>query len=149
MDYAAILEHLAPCGLDCSRCVYFGKGDVKTNAAELRRALADYEKVVPAHAKSIAPVLGDYDRFKAVLEHFAGGECVGCRNGAPCFEFCAARTCHKEKGVDFCFQCAEFPCDKNHYPGSLDRRWREFGARMKKVGVERFYEESLSRPRYV
>jgi len=148
MDYSTILEHLAPCGIDCSRCVYFGAGEVKAHSAALLRALADYEKVVPAHAKAIAPVLGDYDRFKAVLTHFAAGECAGCRNGAPCFEFCAARTCFKEKGVDFCFQCAEFPCDKNHYPGSLDRRWREFGARMQEVGVERFYEESLGKPRY-
>lgn len=148
MDYPAILEHLAPCGLDCSRCVYYVKSDVKTHAAELKQALTDYEKVVPAHAKAIAPVLSGYDTFKAILDHFAAGECITCRNGAPCFEFCAARTCHKEKGVDFCFQCAEFPCDKNHYPGSLDRRWREFGARMKEVGVEQFYEESLFRPRY-
>lgn len=148
MEHEEIVQRLAPCGLDCSRCVYFGNGDVRTHAAELRRALADYEKVVPAHAKSIAPVLGDYDKFRAILDLFAGGECVGCRNGGPCFEFCAARTCFQEKGVDFCFQCDEFPCDRNHYPGSLDRRWRAFGARMKEVGVEQFYEESLRKPRY-
>jgi len=148
MDYAGVVERLAPCGLDCSRCVYYGKSDVKTKAAELKQALTDYEKVVPAPAKAVAPVLADYDTFKAILSHFAAGECVTCRQGAPCFEFCAARTCHKEKGVDFCFQCAEFPCDKNHYPGSLDRRWREFGARMKEVGAERFYDEYRQRPRY-
>jgi hypothetical protein len=59
------------------------------------------------------------DKFKTILDHFAAGQCITCRKGAPCFEFCAARTCHKEKGVDFCFQCAEFPCDRTATPASL------------------------------
>lgn len=148
MDYAAILERLAPCGLDCSRCLYFGRGNTKAHAEGLRRELEGFEKVAPMLAQGTAPVLQDYPTFKAILDHLAGGECIGCRDGAVCFECCVALSCCREKGVDFCFQCAEFPCDKNHYPGSLDRRWREFGGRMKDVGVERFYEESLSRPRY-
>jgi hypothetical protein len=148
MDYAAILEHLAPCALDCSRCLYFGKGNTKACAEGLRHELEGFEKVAPMLAQGAAPVLQDYPTFKAILDHLAGGECIGCRDGAVCFESCVALSCCKEKGIDFCFQCDEFPCEKNHYPESLDRRWRAWGARIKEVGVERFYEESLSRPRY-
>jgi hypothetical protein len=148
MDYSTCVEHLAPCALDCSRCLNFGKGNTKAYAQALRHELEGFEKVAPMLAQGEAPVLQDYPTFKVILEHLAEGECVGCRDGAVCFESCVALSCCKEKGIDFCFQCAEFPCDKNHFPGSLDRRWREFGARMKEVGVEQFYEESLSRPRY-
>jgi hypothetical protein len=148
VDYATAVERLAPCGLDCARCLYFGEGKTQTYAEGLRRDLEGFEKVAPMLARRTAPVLQDYDKFSAILDLLAGGECVGCRKGAPCFESCVARTCFREKGVDFCFQCAEFPCDRNHYPESLDRRWRAYGARMREVGVERFYEESLRKPRY-
>ena len=62
--------------------------------------------------------------------------------------FCAARTCFAEKGVDFCFQCDEYPCSRNSYPDLLARKWRANNERMKEVGVEAFYEESLQHPRY-
>ncbi len=148
MDYATILLRLAPCGLDCSRCLYFGTGNTKRFAAGLRQELEGFEKVAPMLARGAAPVLAGYDTFKSILDHLAGGECIGCRDGAVCFESCIARSCCKEKSVDFCFQCTEFPCEKNHYPESMERRWRTFGARMREVGVERFCEESLRRPRY-
>ena len=148
MDYATVVQHLAPCGLDCSRCLYFGVGKTKAYAAGLRREMEGFEKVAPMLAQGEAPVLKQYHAFNSILDHLAAGNCVGCRDGAVCFESCVARSCCGERGVDFCFQCSEFPCDRNRYPESLDRRWRAFGARMREVGVERFYEESLSRPRY-
>jgi len=148
MDYATIIERLAPCGLDCSRCLYFGTGKTKKYAAGLRQELQGFEKVAPMLAQRTAPALKDYDRFRSILDLLAGGECAGCRNGAACFEQCVALSCCREKGIDLCFQCMEFPCEKNHYPESLDRRWRAYGARMREVGVERFYRESLKRPRY-
>lgn len=67
--------------------------------------------------------------------------------GSP-LPFCAARICYQEKGVDYCFQCDEYPCRRNGYPENLDRRWPEKIDRMREVGVEQFYRESLETPRY-
>ena len=94
------------------------------------------------------PALGGYDRFKAVLDFFTEANCMGCRAGGAGMPSCAARNCFKEQGVDFCFQCDEYPCARNDYPENLERRWRAANDRMVEVGAEQFYQESLSKPRY-
>jgi len=39
--------------------------------------------------------------------------CDGCRgNGRLADKECKARPCAREKGVEFCAYCDEFPCDK-------------------------------------
>ncbi len=62
--------------------------------------------------------------------------------------FCAARTCLREKSVDFCFECDEFPCGSNSYAELLEKKGRDNNGRMKEIGVGAFYEESLQRPCY-
>jgi hypothetical protein len=148
MEYEDIVDRLAPCGLDCSRCIYYDGGIIKRSALELREALTGFDNVAPMVAKTMAPVLRHYGHFREVLDLFAGATCEGCRAGGPTLPFCAARVCFREKEVDFCFQCDEYPCGRNTYPPNLAARWRRYNDRMREVGVERFYEESLQRPRY-
>jgi hypothetical protein len=73
---------------------------------------------------------------------------MGCRQGNAQTPFCAAKDCFREKGVDFCFQCDEYPCHRNHFPPNLEQRWRAYNDRMREVGAERFYEEQRAKPRY-
>ncbi len=94
------------------------------------------------------PALAAYSEFGQILGLLAGASCAGCREGGSSLPFCAARTCFKEHGVDFCFQCPEYPCERNDYPANLVQRWRACNDRMREIGAERYYEESLSRPRY-
>ncbi len=94
------------------------------------------------------PVLDEYAHFSQTLELFSGASCVGCRNGGSTLPFCAARTCYREQGVDFCAQCAEYPCERNSYPQNMVERWRSHNDRIREVGVAQFYRESLERPRY-
>lgn len=145
--YQEIVERLAPCGIDCERCVMCSQGRVRRLAADLAEALRGFENMAPRVADRI-PGLLEYDRFADILEFFAGASCAGCRAGGAALPFCAARTCFREKGVDFCFQCDEYPCGRNSFPENLHARWREHNDRMREVGVERFYRESLERPRY-
>lgn len=145
--YADVVRHLAPCGLDCTRCVAFANGAVRRQATELAAALEGYEKVATRMA-GFVPALAHYPEFKAVLEFLTTGSCTGCRSGGSTVPFCAARTCFRDKGVDFCFQCDEFPCRRNHYPDSLRERWFAFGRRMQEIGPEAFYEEQRAKPRY-
>jgi hypothetical protein len=56
--------------------------------------------------------------------------------------------CYKDKGIDFCFQCDEFPCDKTNFDPDLKRRWIQMGSRMKEIGVEAYYAETKDAPRY-
>ena len=56
--------------------------------------------------------------------------------------------CYQEKGVDFCFQCDEFPFEKTNFDPDLKRRWIEINDRMRKLGVEAYYAETRDQCRY-
>ncbi|NLI12559.1 MAG: DUF3795 domain-containing protein [Peptococcaceae bacterium] len=64
-----------------------------------------------------------------------------------CPIICEAKTCYREKGIDFCFQCGEYPCEKQ-FSGRLRERWKEKNDRMKEIGVVEFYYEQKNLPRY-
>ncbi len=90
MDYQRMTS---PCGLDCFNCpLYLANED-----SNLRAALS--EKLgIPAEK----------------------ARCAGCRNAEgtisflgdtrPCNVFC----CAARKGITFCYECADFPCDHLH-----------------------------------
>lgn len=145
-QYADIVERLAPCGLDCERCVMYADGRVQRLAVALAKALEGFEHMAPRVADRF-PVLAEYDHFFETLELFGGASCAGCRKGGSTLPFCAARICFREQGVDFCAQCAEYPCERNAYPQNMVERWRSHNDRIRTVGVEQFYRESLERPR--
>ncbi len=147
LTYEDILGRLAPCGLDCHRCVMCSDGVVKRSADELRAALEGFESMA-ARMAAHAPALGGYQEFSDVLALLAEAGCTGCRGGGSTLPFCAARTCFRKHGVDYCFQCSEYPCGRNEYPENLAAQWRATNDRMREVGVEQYYRESLLAPRY-
>lgn len=142
-----IIKRLAPCGIDCGRCVYYGEGDIKKLSVELLDKLGSYDKVAEKVA-DFNPLFKEYPAFKGILEFFSQGSCLGCREGQCVFPSCEAKNCHKEKAVDFCFQCNEYPCNRNGYDDRLKKKWLDNNDRMKAVGVEQFYKEQLAKPRY-
>ena len=145
--YQETLGRLAPCGIDCHRCVMCADGVVQRAAADLSEAVRGFEGMAARMADRV-PALAAYDRFKDVLDLFAEAGCTGCRAGGSTLTFCAARSCFKEQGVDYCFQCVLYPCDRNDYPEMFAARWRAANDRMREVGVEQFYVESLQKSRY-
>ncbi len=83
----------APCGLDCFNCtVYLANTNEK-----LRAAVAEYLNVPIEQAV-----------------------CKGCRGekGAPAAEGftgkCDVYNCTEKKGISFCCDCSDFPCDHLH-----------------------------------
>ncbi|MBN1320343.1 MAG: DUF3795 domain-containing protein [Thermoleophilia bacterium] len=147
LTYQEVVERLAPCGIDCERCAMYAHGRIRNHAVGLTDALTGFENMA-ARVVDRFPALREYDRFTEILALFAGAGCTGCRAGGAQLPFCAARTCFRDKEVDFCFQCEEYPCERNAFPENLASRWREYNDRMREIGVEGFYEESLERPRY-
>jgi len=143
-----VTENLAPCGLDCGRCVRFQEGAVAKAARSLVAGLEGYAKMA-AKMANMVPVLAGYPQFEAVLALMAAADCTGCRNGsANCLPLCAAKTCFREKRVDFCADCGEFPCERNRYPEPLKQRWIENNRRIREIGAGAYYQEQLQKPRY-
>jgi hypothetical protein len=56
--------------------------------------------------------------------YYLGKECQGCgtvdREGCQLFD-----CCRKEKGLRFCTECADFPCERLRKSVGLDVRWLE------------------------
>ena len=148
MKYEDMLERLAPCGLNCGKCVAYAKGEIRFHSEKLKDLLGSFDGYAERF-KRFRPVFEHYPAFKALLEHFTKAECRGCRAGDCTYPNCGVAACYKDKGVDFCFQCDEFPCAKTNFDENLKARWIAMNIRMKEVGVERYFEESKDAPRYV
>jgi hypothetical protein len=147
-DYEEILRDLAPCGLSCRKCFANTTGDIATLSTQLQEKLGDFG-IYAERFSGFLPVFEDYPAFEGLLSYLAEGHCDGCRQGTCLYPNCGVSTCYGEKGVDFCFQCDEFPCDKTNFDPHLERRWRLMNERMREIGVEAYYEETKDQPRYV
>jgi len=147
MNYNEILHILAPCGLNCRKCMANAEGDIRHHSIRLRELLGSFDSYAQRFSR-FWPVFENYRQFKAMLEHFTAGECRGCRHGDCKYPDCGVAKCYRDKGVDFCFQCDEFPCDKTNFDENLKARWLAMNSRMKKIGVETYFEEIKNIPRY-
>ena len=147
MDYSKVVKKIAPCGIDCSRCADYQDGEIKELSIKLLELLKGYERVAKVKSK-INPAFEKYDKFKEVLEIFADASCGSCRSdNDKCPIDCHAKTCHKDKKVDFCFQCNEFPCSEQK-DERIRERWMGKNNRMKEIGVIEYYIEQSKAPRY-
>ncbi|HPI92136.1 MAG TPA: DUF3795 domain-containing protein [Deltaproteobacteria bacterium] len=147
MDYEAIKAVLAPCGLNCGKCMANRDGEIRACANRLRELLGSFDRYAERFS-SFMPVFGGYPQFRELLEHLGGGDCAGCRNGVCRYPGCIVPACVKDRGVDFCFQCGEFPCDRVSFDPDLRNRWQAMNARMKEIGIEGYFEETRDLPRY-
>jgi hypothetical protein len=148
MEYTEILDFLAPCGLSCRKCFAYTKGDISFHSKKLQKLLGNFD-VYAERFSAFLPEFKDYPSFKKMLAYFAAPDCIGCRQGTCKYPNCGVVDCYKEKGVDFCFQCDDFPCDKTNFDPHLEKRWLQMNTRMKEIGVEVYYEETKDLCRYL
>jgi hypothetical protein len=147
MNKKEVLKVLAPCGLNCGKCQAYSDGDIKKHAMELRRLLGAFDAYA-GRFSNFLPVFKNYPAFKELLGHFSDANCKGCRQGDCKYPNCGVAACYKQKGVDFCFQCNDFPCENTRFDPNLKQRWTAINEHMKEVGVEVYYEETKDIPRY-
>jgi hypothetical protein len=90
MDY----KHMtAPCGLDCFNCPGYLAGENE----ELRKKVSENMNIPLEKAM-----------------------CLGCRGEKGMISFlgwtepCNVYKCIEKKGIDFCYECSDFPCDHLH-----------------------------------
>lgn len=150
MNYGEILNKTGPCGISCEKCFAFNEGEIKYHSGELKKFLGNFDIYASRFVDLLdEPVFGKYPEFKELLSYFTSVECKGCRKeSCKLFKTCNVRECHKQKGVDFCFQCEEFPCDNTGFDEHLYNRIVSINKRMKEIGIENYYDEIKDKPRY-
>lgn len=114
---------IAPCGIDCFNCEVYEKNITE----ETRLKFATVAKIQPEQVS-----------------------CKGCREQGGCrlhWGKCDTLDCVKSHGVEFCFQCNDFPCkmlcpsaeSAPRYPHNLKLYNL---CRMKLLGVEKWTSEA-------
>ena len=143
-----IRARVAPCGLSCGKCVAYGDSSLHRAARDLADGLGDNFGGYAARFAAMNPAFKDYEGFRRLLDFLAAGTCSGCREQGCLFQACKVPGCVKEHEVDYCFECAEFPCDRHGMPGPLAHLWRANNEKMAEIGLEAWFEGCRKRPRY-
>ncbi len=148
--YEFIKQRLSPCGLHCGKCFAFEDGEIRALGKQLEDALGNFGVYAERFVDMLGePVFSKYPDFKLFLSYLTEAKCKGCRNEkCKLFTSCGVRACSEEKGVDFCFQCENFPCDHTGFDEHLFKRYTAINVRMKENGVARYYEEVKDASRY-
>ena len=93
------------CGLYCEHCA------VKSKVEPAAKVL--YGEMRSAGFEGIMSFIPGGEGFWSFLKGMADdGICVSCRDGNGGNPGCAMRICAKEKGVEMCAFCEDYPCDK-------------------------------------
>ncbi len=93
MNREELTNLTAVCGIDCFNCEYFHSN------------IDAFFETMPAERKAVIAARG------LTIENL---RCRGCRNGG-CTVIggrCDTLECAREKKVDFCHECGQFPCGR-------------------------------------
>ena len=148
-ETAEAMKRIAPCGLHCGKCFAFTEGTIHQEAGKLQRDLGDFGPYAKRFTTALDPVFEKYPEFATFLDYLANAECRGCRaEKCKFYKGCKVRACVEEKGIDFCFQCDEFPCDHTGLDDNLYQRSVAINRRIAEIGVVAYYREVKDTPRY-
>ena len=148
VEYKEVLDILAPCGLNCRQCFANSGGEIRLLSSKLRDLLGLFHRNAEKFS-SFLPIFRNYPAFAEILRYLGQGNCDGCRKGTcGILPNCGVYECYHRKGVDFCFQCEEFPCDKTNFGPELKAKWIQINNRMKQIGAVLYLEETKDLPRY-
>lgn len=100
------IDQVGYCGLTCSYCP-IGNGEIAKAAEKLTKFIKDYEM-----ENCIEDLTKEFNisEFKKGLEWFSHFTCPRCKGGGGIAD-CEVRNCAKEKNVEICSFCNEFPCE--------------------------------------
>ena len=110
----------APCGLYCGACA-IRRGDFRRASMRLLNLI----RVYPGVGRRVSAV---DPQLEGALEWLAEevGPCGGCMVAAERLQRCQIRRCClDERGLRFCHECGEFPCERlqrveGHYGFCID-----------------------------
>ena len=91
------------CGLFCENCA------VKAKIGPASKVL--YDEMKKAGFEEIIDFIPGGNGFWPFLKNIAeNGVCISCRDGGG-NPACAVRICAREKNIDMCAFCEEYPCE--------------------------------------
>jgi hypothetical protein len=141
-------EYISCCGrYYCLLCDYFRGGKVQM----ARNLLYYVERSGSLRLIAESQNVCDYDEFVKGLKWLASQDepCRGCRFGGgwSWWPDCPVRDCVIQKGLDFCYQCSDFPCEKLKQEPLLANKKAivEANNQLKSVGVERYAKQLIER----
>ena len=145
-----IRSRIAPCSLHCGKCFAFKGGDVAEMSRKLKEALGNFAPYAHRFVELLdQPEFKHYPAFEKMLDLFSRPTCRGCRvESCNLFKDCKVRDCAKERHVDFCYQCAEFPCGSTGFDEHLQKRSVEINRQIREYGLEHYFNEIKDRSRY-
>lgn len=156
MEREALLQHVAPCSLLCYTCPALKNGGIAKCANQLCRYFEGYYDFNDANMpEEYRGWLQEFQTFYDRLARYTDRPCLGCRSDVKrgCIEDCVVPECVREKGIDFCAECPEFPCEKGKrfFAGInnvIGKDWENGSRRIAEVGIERYFEEKKDESHY-
>lgn len=157
MDHKELLHYIAPCSLFCYTCPALKGGAIAKCAAKLNHYFEGCyvfnDKNTP---KEHNAWLKDQKTFEDTLRHYANGSCPGCRENpvdTGCVPDCVVPACVKAKGIDFCSECPDFPCQRakdffRSVNDTIGPDWEEGSRRLQQIGAQAYFEERKDVPHY-
>jgi hypothetical protein len=139
-----------PCGILCEKCFAYNNGRIKYYAERLKANLGEFDIYAKRFVTLLdEPVFSKYPDFKELLNLLSSNNCQGCRKQeCHLFKNCKVRNCYKDKGVDYCFQCNDFPCNESGFDDNLKQRWIKINHKIRETGLKNYYNEIKDQPRY-
>jgi hypothetical protein len=147
MERKEVLQKVAPCGLICYTCAAASDGAIQVHSRALLSLLEGFDGFAERFSAH-EPRLKAYPYFREVLGLFAEAGCQGCREGDCMYPGCPVWPCIKEKEHDFCFECADFPCDEADFDPALREKWMSANERMREIGPEAYLQEVKEESHY-
>jgi hypothetical protein len=144
------INKFGPCGLLCEKCFAFNRGSIKLRAEQLKNNLGEFDNYAKRFVSLLdEPAFEKYPDFKEFLQLLTSGNCQGCRKQeCHLFKGCKVRECYKTKGLDYCYQCNDFPCNHTGFDDNLNHRWLKINHKIREIGLEAYYDEIKDKPRY-
>lgn len=145
-----IKDCISPCGLSCEKCFANKDGNIQYHAQKLKEYLGNFDIYAERFTNLLnEPIFENYPQFKSMLNHFANAQCDGCRKSeCKLFDACKVRDCSKQKNVEYCYVCDEFPCKNTGFDLHLEKRWININETIKKIGLETYYNNNKHKSRY-
>jgi hypothetical protein len=135
----ADLTFVTYCGLYCKSCS--ARGRIPQQAQALKQSLE--KEGFTAWGPQVFP---NFEAFWTLMSDLGDHDkaCPGCRAGGG-YPACEIRVCARERAVDICALCEDFPCDRiqqftRRYPTLLVD-----GQRLKEIGIDAWIAEQEDR----
>ena len=152
-----LLHYIAPCSLLCYTCPALKDGLIAETSKSLATHFEGYydfnSAALPEEYRSWLP---EFAQFHEKLKHYENRPCGGCRtfpSGTGCIDGCVVPDCVRDKKIDFCADCQEFPCEKGSsffraINDVIYQDWLQGNTRIAEAGMEVFFEEKQKHSHY-